>query len=94
MQPDILEFIQNHWPHESADIVARLNAIDPSVNCQNNDRVLRAILFLRTRCSLTLDQVIQMATSDYRDVLWQAEYDPPDHRKYDFAKSFPANGVC
>lgn len=93
MQPDILEFIKNHWAHESADIVARLNAIGPDINCQSNDRVLRAILFLATQCPLTIDQAIHMAISDYRDVLWQAEYDPPDHRKYDFEKSFPENGV-
>ena len=58
-----------------------------------SDRLVRAIIYLAHGDLEELSRVIGVARIDYRDVLWQAEYEGGEVRLRDFNKSFRDLGL-
>ncbi len=81
------------------DIVARLESqfSDRERACsileglgplRERDRVARCILALSESDYDSLAAWVTKANIDYRDLIWYAEYDNREVRKYDFARRF------
>jgi hypothetical protein len=51
-------------------------------------RILRCILVLSDSDYDSVAAWVKKANTDYRDLIWYAEYDNREVRKYDFARSF------
>ena len=77
-------------PQEVIDILESLETMN---HAPPSDRVLRSIVFLAQGDRNKLSHFIDLAYRDYRDLLWQAEYENPEVRKYDFNKSFDELGL-
>ncbi|MDH5414915.1 MAG: hypothetical protein OEW87_12310 [Flavobacteriaceae bacterium] len=57
------------------------------------ERIYRAIIFLSEGNIEKLHHFIELYFIDYRDLIWQAEYEDPEVQKYDFNKSFNELGL-
>jgi len=92
MQIDILEKIETDFEN-SKEVVEILKAMEPMNHGPISDRVYRGIVFLAQGSIEKLNHYIELYYKDYRDLLWQAEYENPEVRKYDFNKSFDELGL-
>lgn len=65
-------------------------AIDIIESCLANDdtRILRCIVYLADGNINSLKEMIDLAKIDFRDVIYQAEYDCRDQRMRDFSQPF------
>jgi len=70
-----------------------LDDLDVGTKRPISDRLVRAILYLAAGDVERLARVIETARIDYRDVLWQAEYDGGETLLRDFKKSFQELGL-
>ena len=87
MVEDILKKVESDFVNTD-EAISILESIEDDLN---NDRFLRAAVFLARGDT---DQLAKIVRMDYRDVLWQAENpDDPEIRKYDFGKSFSELGL-
>ena len=87
MVEDILKKVESDFVNTD-EAISILESIEDDLN---NDRFLRAAVFLARGDTDRLAKIVRM---DYRDVLWQAENpDDPEIRKYDFGKSFSELGL-
>ena len=92
MKKDILKKIEKDFdnPEEVLDILFVMAEKDNEVT---SDRIYRAIIYLANGSIKTLNHSIELYFIDYRDLLWQAEYEDPEIQKYDFNKSFSELGL-
>jgi hypothetical protein len=61
-------------------------------NCRHNTfRILRCVIFLSSRSVEHIKYYCEMARSDFRDVMYWAEYDKFDNRLRDFNMEFSYN---
>jgi len=65
-----------------------VKTLDASSNGLIEDRILRAIVFLAKGNLDNFQHAIDLCRTDFRDLLWQAEYDCGDEQLYDFKKTF------
>ncbi|MHC4942739.1 MAG: hypothetical protein ACYTG7_06930 [Planctomycetota bacterium] len=54
-----------------------------------SDRIIRCIVFVASGNLDTLEQAIELARTDYRDLIMWAEYNEKDQRIRDMNKPFP-----
>lgn len=87
MKKDIREKIKKDFsnPKEILDMLSDMAKKDDEVT---SDRIYRAVVFLADGSLQSLNHFIELYFIDYRDLLWQAEYEDSEIQKYDFNKSF------
>lgn len=88
MKADILQKIEKDFAEHHQFAIKQIEVFDAKHKGLLTDRILRAVVFLAKGNSEKLMQVLALAETDYRDVLWQAEYDRNEQRIYDFNQSF------
>lgn len=77
----------------SADQVTSVLARLSSYDGKEPARVIRCIVQLSNGSEERLSQNLVTAMADYRDILYFAEYDQEDKRRFDFRKPFPKASV-
>jgi len=92
MQQDILNKIEVDFENPE-EVVNILEAMESMNRGPISDRVYRGIVFLAQGNMNKLNHFIELSFNNYRDLLWQAEYEDPEVQKYDFAKSFNELGL-
>jgi hypothetical protein len=92
MRPDILDKINSDF--ENLEEVISILKVMESTNPEPvSDRIYRSIIFLSEGNINKLNHFIELFFTDYRDLIWQAEYEDPEIQKYDFNKSFKELGL-
>lgn len=95
MTKDIFQKIEKDFGKDAKRVHKEFEILDAKTNGQLFDRLIRAIVYLAKGDIDKLKMYIEMSQVDWRDVLWQAEYDSPDDPKRyrDFNKSFHDLGL-
>ncbi len=70
-----------------------LEALYAKTNWTIGNRMVRAIIYLSNGNFESLKKTIEHASTDYKDVLWLAEYDRGDEQLRDFNKTFEELGL-
>ena len=70
-----------------------IEALYAATNWRISDKMIRSIIYLAKGDITLLNNTIQGARTDYKDVLWQAEYDRGDEQLRDFNKTFEELGL-
>lgn len=85
MKKDILEIIQANFK----DPERVINLLDVISVRQEKDRIIRSILILSDGDYDSVREWVKKANSDYRNIIFYAEYDNRNVRKYNF--SYPVD---
>ncbi|MFC5049079.1 hypothetical protein ACFPK9_15985 [Rubritalea spongiae] len=90
MPLDVFQKIEHDFKSDAPTVHERLKELDAQTKGLISNRLLRSIIYLADGDFKKLELYIQQARKDWRDVLWQAEYDSPDSQKQsrDFNKTF------
>jgi hypothetical protein len=88
MKTDIYQKIEKDFGGDLKLAIEQINILDARSKGLVGDRMLRAMVFLAKGNIDRFKQVIELGRTDFRDVLWQAEYDCGEEQLYDFNKSF------
>lgn len=81
LAPDIIKHIESVYRNPT-----EVSAIVSAVAAPEAERVIRCILHLSEGDRDSLMAYVKMADQDYRDVIWNAEYDNRNIRKYNFTR--------
>lgn len=92
MQKDIVEKIEMDFEN-SEEVIKVLTEMVSRNNEAISERIYRAIIYLSEGNIEKLNYYIELYFKDYRDLIWQAEYEDPEIQKYDFNKSFNELGL-
>lgn len=79
LAPDIIRDIESTY-RDASEVVDTCSAVE----VPEKERVIRCILHLAQGDIDSLTAYVRRAEKDYRDVIWSAEYDNRNNRKYDF----------
>jgi hypothetical protein len=86
---DIYQKIEQDFGDDAPAIHRELSILDAATKGLILDRLIRSIIYLSKGDIQAFRMYVEMARLDWRDVLWQAECDPPDIKiKRDFTKTF------
>jgi hypothetical protein len=88
MKTDIYQKIELDFGDDLKSAIEQVEILDARSRGLVGDRMLRAMVFLAKGNIERFMQVIELGRTDYRDVLWQAEYDCGEEQLYDFNKTF------
>ncbi len=88
MKTDIYQKIELDFGGDLKSAIEQVEILDARSKGLIGDRMLRAMVFLAKGNIERFKQVIELGRTDYRDVLWQAEYDCGEEQLYDFNKTF------
>lgn len=88
MKNDIYQKVEKDFGPEAKLAIEQIEILDARSKGLVSDRMLRAMVFLAKGDIERFKQVIELGRTDYRDVLWQAEYDCGEEQLYDFNKTF------
>jgi hypothetical protein len=88
MKTDIYQKIERDFGDDLKLAIEQIEILDARSKGLVGDRMLRAMVFLAKGNIERFKQVIELGRTDYRDVLWQAEYDCGEEQLYDFNKTF------
>ena len=88
MKTDIYQKIERDFGDDIKLAIEQIEILDARSKGLVGNRMLRAMVFLAKGSIDRFKQVIELGSTDYRDVLWQAEYDCGEERLYDFNKTF------
>ena len=92
MQKDIANKIEMDFK-TSEEAIKILSEMASRENEVISERIYRAIIYLSEGNIEKLNYFIELYFQDYRDLIWQAEYEDPEIQKYDFNKSFKELGL-
>ena len=88
MKTDIYQKIERDFGDDLQRAIEQVEILDACTKGLIGDRMLRAMVFLSKGKIERFKQIIELGRVDYRDVLWQAEYDCGEVQLYDFNKTF------
>jgi hypothetical protein len=88
MKTDIYQKIKKDFGDDVTRVIEQIIILDARSKGLIDDRMLGAMIFLAKGSIDRFKLVIELGRTDYRDVLWQAEYDCGEERLYDFNKTF------
>jgi len=88
VKTDIYQKMERDFGDGLGEAIEQIELLEAETKGLIDNRLLRAILFLADGDLEEFKQVIELARTDYRDVLFQAEYGCGEKRLYDFNKSF------
>lgn len=84
MKADIYQKIETDFGDDLKLAIEQINILEACSKALVADRMLRAMVFLVKGNIDRFKQVIELGQIDYRDVLWQAEYNCCEVQWYDF----------
>jgi hypothetical protein len=90
---DIQKKLELDFGPESSLAKDELEALYAQTNWRIGNRMVRAIVYVSNGDFESLKRSIKHATTDYKDVLWLAEYDRGDEQLRDFNKTFDELGL-
>jgi hypothetical protein len=86
---DVAERIPRLFPNEADAVARQLSQLRNEDSRLFGDRIIRCIVFCASHYPGTnIDQWIEQARNDYRDLIVAAEYDRDDNQLRDFNRSF------
>jgi hypothetical protein len=85
---DVLRAIERFPPDERERVRGLLDEVLELTHANEGARVVRCVLWLGDDVA-TLEHYATAAKTDYRDVIWWAEYDGLETRRRDFSKPLP-----
>ncbi|MCG8393951.1 MAG: hypothetical protein MI745_12785 [Pseudomonadales bacterium] len=88
MKTDIYQKIEKDFGSDLKLAIEQIEILDARSKGLVSHRMLRAMVFLAKGDIERFKQVIELGRTDYRDVLWQAEYECGEEQLYDFNKTF------
>ncbi|ABD81076.1 hypothetical protein [Saccharophagus degradans] len=88
MKTDIYQKIERDFGNDIKLALEQIEILDARSKGLIGDRMLRAMIFLAKGNLERFKQVIELGRTDYRNILWQAEYDCGEEQIYDFNKTF------
>jgi hypothetical protein len=88
MKTDIYQKIERDFGDDLKLAIEQIEILDARSKGLVGERMLRAMVFLAKGSIEHFKQVIELGRTDFRDVLWQAEYDCGEEQLYDFNKTF------
>jgi hypothetical protein len=88
MKTDIYQKIERDFGDDLKLAIEQVEILDARSKGLVGTHVLRAMIFLAKGNIERFKQIIELGRTDYRDVLWQAEYDCGEEQLYDFNKTF------
>ena len=88
MKPDIKSRLQKDFGEDFLTIVKVINQWDVETKSLLDDRLLRVTIYLVKGKKEEFERIKEIARLDFRDVLWQAEYDGGEERIRDFNRQF------
>ena len=88
MPPDIVARIELQFGQNAREAIELLEAFVVAGQIRETNRVIRCLVHLAGGSIPKLCENIQLAEVDYRDVIWNAEYDHSDERKRDLSIPF------
>ncbi len=88
MKTDIYQKIELDFGDGLKLAIEKIEILDARSKGLVGDRMLRAMVFLAKGNIERFKQIIELGRTDYRHVLWQAEYDCGEEQLYDFNKTF------
>ena len=80
---DIVDWVTTHF---SADSIPYVHLLLEDLK---KDRLIRCALFLSRGSIKELESAVALGKTDYRDLIWSAEYDCKERQLRDFNQSFP-----
>lgn len=86
LESDITQRIEKEFDRSSSSSAQKMLA--KLVTVPEFQRVARCVLFLAQGDEEKLAHFVTVARTDYRDVIWWAEYDGKEDRLRDFARPF------
>ena len=92
MKKDTLKKISTDFKNPE-EVIGILSEMELKNKESVSERIYRAIIFLSEGNIEKLHHFIELYFEDYRDLIWQAEYEDPEVQKYDFNKSFSELGL-
>jgi hypothetical protein len=90
---DIQQKLEHDFGSEFPFARDEIDAIYIATNWNISNKVIRSIIYLAKGNLELLNKNIQRAQTDFKDLLWEAEYDRGDEQLRDFSKSFIALGL-
>ncbi|MFT7373776.1 MAG: hypothetical protein ACI9T9_002476 [Oleiphilaceae bacterium] len=90
---DIQKKLELDFGSESSLAKDELEALYTQTNWRIGNRMVRSIVYLSNGDFESLKKAIKHANTDYKEVLWLAEYDRGDEQLRDFNKTFEALGL-
>lgn len=88
MKPDIQKRLKDDFGDDLHSILKEINEWDAQTKSLLDDRLLRSVIFLSKGKIESFLEIKEASRKDYRDVLWQAEYDGGEERIRDFNRPF------
>lgn len=89
---DIQKKLELDFGSELSFAKDEIEALYAATNWQISDKMIRSIIYLAKGDFTLLKSTIELARKDYKDVLWQAEYNRGDDQLRDFNKTFEELG--
>jgi hypothetical protein len=80
---DIVDWIIDHF---DADAISYVHLLLEDLK---EERLIRCALFLSQGSIKELEGAVSLGKTDYRDLIWSAEYDCKEERLRDFNQPFP-----
>jgi hypothetical protein len=80
---DIINWIVDHF---EADAISYVHLLLEDLK---EDRLIRCALFLSQGSIKELEEAVSLGKTDYRDLIWSAEYECKEDRLRDFNQPFP-----
>lgn len=93
MKPDIYQKIEQDFEQELMIGIGEILALDAEAKGWISDWIIRSLIYLSHGDLARLNQLIELAKSDWRDLLVAAEYDSNYVRVRDFEKTFHELGL-
>ncbi len=88
LKPDIQCRLKKDFGDDFMEVIKEINQWDAETKGLLGDRLLRATIYLSRGRLKRFKEVKEMGRTDYRDVLWQAEYDGGEEHLRDFNRPF------
>ena len=93
METDIYQKLEADFGNCFEEARDQIDMLDAETKGLIDNRILRAIIYLASGNIEQMKSMIELARKDYRDVLWQAEYDCGEELLRDFNKTFHDLGL-
>ena len=89
MKVDIYQKIVRDFGNRANECIERIEALDAATKGLIDDQLIRCIVYLASGDLASLDEWIERARLDWRDVIMNAEFSSPDEKHVrDFRKTF------
>jgi hypothetical protein len=92
-QMDIQQKLERDFGSQLMLARDEIEALYIKTNWRVSNQIVRSVVYLSKGDFDSLNKNIERVLSDYKDLLWEAEYDRGDEKLRDFNLSFEALGL-